>query len=131
MSMKLLLKRLTPHFCRCIFAFGLLLTTVLLLMPSYAVPKVFDFYDKAQHGLVFTVLTAAGLMAYVQRMKTVCLGLFLYGGLIEVLQSTLTTTRHGDVFDWFADSVGIVLGLGVYLLGCQVAKRIAINKVAA
>jgi VanZ family protein len=126
-SMKQLFKQTMPF----VFAFGLLLTTVLLLMPSYAVPKAFDFYDKAQHGLVFVTLAVAGLMAYPQRVKAVCLGLSLYGGLMEVLQSTLTTTRHGDVFDWFADSVGIVVGLGVYLLALQTIKRLAINRVAA
>jgi VanZ family protein len=114
-----------------IFGFGLVLTTVLLLMPSYAVPKAFDFYDKAQHGLMFTALTVAGLMAYQQRLKTVCLGLCVYGGLIEVLQSTVTTTRHGDVVDWFADSLGIVAGLAVYLLGLRLAKKFAINKIVA
>jgi VanZ family protein len=114
-----------------IFGFGLVLATVLLLMPSYAVPKAFDFYDKAQHGLMFTTLTIAGLMAHPQRVKTVCLGLGLYGGLMEVLQSTLTTTRHGDVVDWFADTLGIILGLVIYLLSIQFIKRYAINKVAA
>ena len=124
--MKLLLKQTMPF----IFGFGLILTTVLLLMPSYAVPKAFDFYDKAQHSLVFVTLTLAWLMAYPQRLKTVCLGLCVYGGLIEVLQSTVTTTRHGDVVDWFADSVGIVVGLVVYLFGLQVVKRNAINNIA-
>ena len=118
--MKALLKRTRPF----IFGFGLLLTTVLMLMPSYAVPKAFDFYDKAQHSLVFVTLTLAGLMAYQQRLKTVCLGLFVYGGLIEVMQSTVTTTRHGDVFDWFADGMGIVVGLSVYLIGCQINKKV-------
>ena len=117
--MKLLLKQTMPF----IFGFGLILTTILLLMPSYAVPKAFDFYDKAQHGLMFAALTVAGLLAYPQRLKAVCLGLCVYGGLIEVLQSTVTTTRHGDVVDWFADSVGIVVGLGVYLIGCQINKK--------
>ena len=124
--MKVLLKQAMPF----IFGFGLVLTTVLLLMPSYTVPKVFDFYDKAQHGLIFVALAVAGLMAYPKRLKTVCLGLSLYGGLIEMLQSTLTTTRHGDVVDWFADSVGIVAGLVVFLFGLRIIKRIAINKVA-
>jgi VanZ family protein len=72
-------------------------------------------------------LAVAGLMAYPQRLKTVCLGLFVYGGLIEVLQSTLTTTRHGDVMDWFADSLGIAVGLGVYLMCQQVIKKYAIR----
>ncbi len=124
--MKALLKRIMPF----IFGFGLLLTTVLMMMPSYAVPKAFDFYDKAQHSLVFVTLTLAGMMAYQQRLKTICLGLFVYGGLIEVMQSTVTTTRHGDVVDWFADSVGIVVGLMVYLFGLQVVKRNAINNIA-
>jgi VanZ family protein len=113
-----------------VFAFGVLLCTVLLLMPSYAVPKAFDFYDKAQHGLMFTVLTVAGLMAYPQRVKTVVWGLVFYGGLMEVLQSTLTTTRHGDWFDWLADSVGIAVGLGAYMLS-QKLVNIATNKIAA
>jgi VanZ family protein len=124
--MKQRLKQAMPF----IFGFGLILTTVLLLMPSYAVPKAFDFYDKAQHSVVFVALTLAGLMAYQQWLKTVCLGLCVYGGLIEVLQSTVTTTRHGDVVDWFADSVGIVAGLAVYLLGLRLAKKFAINKIA-
>jgi VanZ family protein len=125
--MKQRLKQAMPF----IFGFGLVLTTVLMLMPSYKIPKAFDFYDKAQHSLVFVTLTIAGLMAYQQRLKTVCLGLCLYGGLIEVLQSTVTTTRHGDVVDWFADSLGIVAGLAVYLLGLRLAKKFAINKIAA
>ena len=125
------MKKLLHQAMPLVFTFGLLLNTVLLLMPSYAVPKAFDFYDKAQHGLVFVSLTMAGLIAHPRHAKTVCLGLFLYGGLMEVLQSTLTRTRHGDVVDWFADSLGIALGLGVYLLGLQFAKRYAINKIAA
>ena len=124
--MKQLLKQAMPF----IFGFGLVLATVLLLMPSYAVPKAFDFYDKAQHSLVFVTLTLAGLMAYPERLKAVCLGLCVYGGLIEVLQSTVTTTRHGDVVDWFADSVGIVVGLVLYQLNHQIIKKIAINKIA-
>ena len=113
-----------------VFGFGLVLTTVLLLMPSYAVPKAFDFYDKAQHGLVFVTLAVAGLMAYPQRLKTVCLGLSLYGGLIEVLQSTVTTTRHGDVVDWLADTLGIVVALVAYQMSLHAIKRYATNNIA-
>jgi VanZ family protein len=120
-----LLKRAMPTG----FGLGLILTAVLLLMPSYAVPKAFDFYDKAQHGLMFATLTMAGLLAYPQRVKTVVGGLVFYGGLMEVLQSTLTTTRHGDWFDWLADSVGIAMGLCAYLVGQKLTK-LAINKIA-
>jgi VanZ family protein len=120
-----LLKRAMPM----VFGIGLILTTVLLLMPSYAAPKAFDFYDKAQHGLMFAALTMAGLLAYPKHVKTVVGGLVFYGGLMEVLQSTLTTTRHGDWFDWLADSVGIAVVLCAYLAGQKLTK-LAINKIA-
>jgi VanZ family protein len=120
-----LLKRAMPM----VFCIGLTMTTALLLMPSYAVPKAFDFYDKAQHGLMFVTLTMAGLLAYPKHVKTVVWGLVFYGGLMEVLQSLLTTTRHGDWFDWLADSVGVAMGLGTYLLS-QKLVNIAINKIA-
>jgi VanZ family protein len=124
--MKEFLKQTMPF----IFGFGLVFATILLLMPSYAVPKAFDFYDKAQHGLVFVTLALAGLMAFPIRWKAVCLGLCLYGGLIEVLQTLITTTRHGDVVDWVADSAGIVVGLGIYLVSGKLSKRYATNKIA-
>ncbi|MCQ2192045.1 MAG: VanZ family protein [Paludibacteraceae bacterium] len=34
----------------------------------------------------------------------------LYGGLIEIMQEELTATRSCDLFDFFADSVGSILG---------------------
>jgi VanZ family protein len=120
------LKRAMPF----VFGFGLVLTTVLLLMPSYTVPKAFNFYDKAQHSLVFVTLTLAGLMAFPNRVKAVCFGLCFYGGLMEVCQSQLTTTRHGDVVDWLADSAGMAVGLAIYLVASKINRRLAINKIA-
>jgi VanZ family protein len=128
-SMKQLVQRVML-FMPLVFGFGLVLATILLLMPSYAVPKVLDFYDKAQHALMFATLTMAGLLAYPKRIKRVVWGLVFYGGLMEVLQTTLTTTRHGDWFDWLADGLGIAMGLGAYLLS-QRLVNITTNKVAA
>ncbi len=125
-TMNQLLSRAMPF----VFCFGLVLATVLLLIPSYAVPKAFDFYDKAQHVLLFASLAMAGLSAYPQRVKTAVWGLVFYGGLMEVLQSLLTTTRHGDWIDWLADSVGIAVGLGAYW-GSQKFVKFTINKITA
>lgn len=119
------LRRIMPF----IFGFGLVLATVLLLMPSYVVPKALDFYDKAQHGLMFTALAVTGLWAYPHAVKTVGSGLCLYGGLMEVLQSTITTTRHGDWLDWLVDSVGVFVGLGLFLVS-QKAFKFVINNIA-
>jgi VanZ family protein len=123
--MKQLIRRAMP----LVFGFGLVLTTVLLLMPSYAVPKSFNFYDKAQHCLVFITLALVGFSAYPKNIKTIVFGLIFYGGAMEVCQSVLTTTRHGDLVDWFADSVGIVMGLGVYVAS-QKLIEITTNKIA-
>jgi VanZ family protein len=121
-----LLKRAMPF----IFGFGLVLTTVLLLIPSYKIPKAFDFYDKVQHVLVFVTLTVAGLQAFAKHGKTVVLGLICYGGLMEVLQSALTTTRHGEWLDWLTDGVGILVGVGAYLVSRKFAK-FTMNNIAA
>jgi VanZ family protein len=122
------LQRFMPY----VFFAGLALTTVLLLIPSYNIPKAFDFYDKAQHVLVFVTLTVAGLLAFPnvpKHSKAVVLGLICYGGLMEVLQSALTTTRHGEWLDWLTDGVGILVGVGVYLASRKFAK-FTINKIA-
>jgi VanZ family protein len=123
--MKQFFKQIMPF----VFFAGLVLTTVLLLIPSYKIPKAFDFYDKAQHVLVFVTLTVAGMLAFPKHIKTLVFGLVCYGGLMEVLQSLLTTTRHGEWLDWLADSVGILAGLGAYLLSEKLAK-FTINKIA-
>jgi VanZ family protein len=113
-----------------VFLAGLALTTVLLLIPSYKIPKAFDFYDKAQHVLVFVTLTVAGLLAFPKHINTLVFGLICYGGLMEVLQSLLTTTRHGEWLDWLTDGVGILVGVGTYLATRKFAK-FTMNKIAA
>ncbi|MBL0251527.1 MAG: VanZ family protein [Polaromonas sp.] len=118
------LKRTMPY----AFSMALVVTTVLLLIPSYAVPKAFDFYDKAQHALVFMSLTVVGLMAF-PTFESRVYWPYVYGGVMEVLQSLLTKTRHGDVVDWVADIIGIVLGLCVYWVLIKFRKN-AFNKIA-
>ena len=99
-----------------VFGLGLVLTTTLSLLPSTSIPETFVFWDKAQHGLAFTALTITGCIAFPKKLTWVCFGLLFHGALIELMQSTLTTTRFGDSLDWFADGVGIVLGVLVYIL---------------
>lgn len=124
--MKQFFKQIMPF----VFFAGLVLTTVLLLIPSHKIPKAFDFYDKAQHVLVFVTLTLSGLLASPKHSKVVVLGLIFYGALMEVLQSTLTTTRHGEWLDWLTDNVGIAVAFAVYLVAQKFIK-ITINKIAA
>lgn len=46
--------------------------------------------------------------------------LLLWGGLIEIVQATCTGGhRSGDIMDWAADAVGVVLG---QLIGIPLAR---------
>lgn len=52
-------------------------------------------------------------------------GMILLGGLMELLQAYCTTTRSGEWLDFWADSLGVVLGYAVGLLlnACHFHKR--------
>ena len=39
-----------------------------------------------------------------------CLGMILLGGLVELGQAYGTTTRSGEWLDFWADSIGVLLG---------------------
>ena len=85
-------------------------------MPGTSVPPVLQFWDKAQHALAFTLLTLTGAVAFPDKTRWVYVGLMLYGGLIEILQATLTTTRFGDVMDWVADGIGVLAGVAIHVI---------------
>ena len=43
-------------------------------------------------------------------------GMIVLGGIIELIQAYCTTTRSGEWLDFYADSVGVLLGAGIGLL---------------
>ena len=92
------------------------ITLVLTLMPAQEMPNALIFWDKLQHALCFATLALVGLFAYMQQPKQVCTGLCLYGALIELMQTYFTSTRHGDWLDWLADTIGIIVGLCLFLI---------------
>lgn len=83
---------------------------VLSLMPvAYLPPQTFDIWDKAQHAGGFAVLTLLGHLAYSRHMWRICIGLLVYGLVIELAQSA-TGWRQGDGLDLLADGTGIAAG---------------------
>ena len=66
--------------------------------------------DKLQHTVIFAILTFLGLESFPRHWLKIIFGLAVYGGLIELLQTQLTLTRNGSVFDWLADSSGLAFG---------------------
>jgi VanZ family protein len=80
---------------------------VLALLPLPELPEVaFSLSDKAQHALVFLLLWLLGDWSYPTTRVLLSLGLFLYGGMIEVAQA-FTPTRQMELADWIADAVGV------------------------
>lgn len=92
---------------RMAFAAALIVTTVLMLVPS---PGTATSNDKTDHLLVFGTLTLLGAWALIPTRWLVP-GLIAYAALTELLQATVTQSRHGDLLDVAADSLGIVIGL--------------------
>ena len=104
------------RFFPLLFTIGVVLVTILALIPGPSIPPVFVFWDKAQHSLAYMVLSITGYFAFPQRIRLVSIGLLIHGAFIEIMQMVFTTTRFGDVFDWLADGVGILIGIIVYVL---------------
>jgi VanZ family protein len=66
-------------------------------------------WDKTNHLLGFFLLSLLGLRAYPSRAIVVLLGLLMYGGMIEVLQS-FTPDRFAELADLIADGLGLIAG---------------------
>ena len=97
-------------FIKVIFWTACFIFGFLCLIPiSYLPSDLFDWWDKAQHVFAFFCLSGLGILAYQKQMGKVAIGLFFYGGLIEILQ-WLTGWRSGEILDWLADSIGVLLG---------------------
>lgn len=99
---------------RPIFFTALLLVMALMLIPLKHSNDGWVYADKLQHIAVFLVIAMIGFMAYPHKLRWVCAGLFVYGGLIELLQQMFTLSRQASLADWLADVVGVTLGLIFY-----------------
>lgn len=93
---------------RALFASALVVILWLALRPNPGGPDWFDHADKLRHAAAFAALWWVGHRAGA-RGWLLALGLLLFGGLIEGLQS-LTPDREPSLADVAADAVGLALG---------------------
>jgi VanZ family protein len=70
-------------------------------------------WDKSNHFIAFITLAILGLQAYPTRSGVLFVGLLLFGGLIEILQS-FTPYRSAEWADWIADGIGTLVGYGLH-----------------
>ncbi len=89
--------------------------TFLLLLEVKPTPQTWP-KDKLVHAIIFALLTHIGVKAYPKYSLYICLGLVIYGGMMEPAQSLLTQTRTGSVGDWLADLTGIAFAFYAFNL---------------
>jgi VanZ family protein len=84
----------------------LVFTLAAALAPATQAPSLMP-WDKAEHFTAFYVLMGIGSAAFAKRPLWL-IGLLLsgFGGLIEIVQGQVG--RDCDVFDWIADSLGVL-----------------------
>lgn len=120
------LTRLYPGILSVIvFAAILWLTLAPQPLPDTEI-SLFEHADKVVHalmfgGMVFAMVFDVRLWCYRQRKvcddkKTVLMisiVVSIYGGVVELLQTAMCLGRGGDIVDFFADIIGVVMS--VYL----------------
>jgi VanZ family protein len=100
----------------------MLLLTILVsaLLPATGITTMIVPYgDKIAHGVAFAFLMVwfGGLVP--RRMYLyLFIAFVVYGGVIELLQN-LTPYRAMELADLGADTVGLVIGWALLLLGCH------------
>lgn len=108
---------------------------VLCLVPFFPETPLDDvpFIDKWTHFVMYGGLCAMAWLEYGRRSprqsrRWTFVWFFLLplvmGGLIEIVQATCTGGhRSGDVMDWAADAVGVVLGQLIGIPLAHIASR--------
>ena len=105
----------------------ILLIWVLSLTPFFPETPFDDvqFIDKWTHLVIYGGTCSVIWFEYLLHHRTIdwgkilllsVVGMTLLGGLMELLQAYYTTTRSGEWFDFWADSLGVLLGNAVGLL---------------
>ncbi len=94
--------------------------SVLSLIRVPESPIKISCQDKIYHAIAYFMLAITWLLSFpVSREKNsakyaIALGCVIYGIIIEVLQTTLTTYRTASFFDVVANTVGVFMALLIF-----------------
>ena len=113
--------------------FCILLIWVLSLAPYFPETPLDDvvFIDKWTHLVMYGGTCTVIWWEYLRSHSTLnsrkllftLVGMILLGGLMELLQAYCTTTRSGEWLDFWADSIGVLLGYAIGLLMCPLLLK--------
>ena len=112
----------------------ILLIWVLSLTPFFPETPFDDvqFIDKWTHLVMYGGTCSVIWWEYLRSHQQInwrrvvllaVVGMILLGGLMELLQAYCTTTRSGEWLDFWADTVGVLLGNAVGLLMLLLRSR--------
>lgn len=95
-----------------LWALAVLLVVVFSLTPPPPV-QLPRHGDKFEHLLAYALLAAAAVQVFApgRYLLSVAAGLVLMGGLLELAQGALTSTRMADPADALANALGVGLGM--------------------
>lgn len=104
--------------------YTLALATVCLIKINNLPDTGISFADKIFHFLVYSVLTFLWVSTffftfrYSKKKSIVCASVFsiVFGIIIEVLQGSATVSRHTDVYDAIANTLGVLVMAGILLI---------------
>ena len=101
---------------------------VMALLPHPPALPIDKYGDKFEHMLAFAVIALLAAMSYREVPLTrIAERLSFLGALIEVGQSIPALHRDCDIRDWVADTMAVLIVLGLYAL----ARRLSRDRRAA
>lgn len=104
--------------------------TLVIIYLSFANAKTFEdvdvlkipYLDKIVHFALYFLLMLVIIIEHRRSLSNtrllilVALIPVIFGSIIELMQSDLTTTRHGDILDIFSNSAGVFCSVLLWLL---------------
>lgn len=101
------LQKVEKHY----FWFFQILTFVFLFMPGNKITESGDSVDKVVHILLFFLVSFFTFHYIRKPILLIALIMLAYSGFSEILQYVAIPGRTGDILDFYADGVGILVAI--------------------
>jgi VanZ family protein len=109
---------------RFVFWIALVFAVVMAVLPQPPYTPIDSYGDKFAHMLAFAVLMLLGALGFPAASRwRVAERLSFLGAIIEVVQSIPVLGRDCDIRDWIADTLAILVVMGLVELGRRLADR--------
>jgi VanZ family protein len=105
-----------------LYALACAILLVLCVLPQQDLPDP-GTGDRFEHTASWFVLTVTGYALAPNRVWAIPLFALAYGVFIEILQGVTPTGRHSDPLDFAADTLGVGLGVLLFLAVGRLARR--------